>query len=62
MVTAAKLSFGRHVKFVEDFDPSLPEVKANPHVLHRVFTICLKTRGEACGDRGGQVRLKPAFI
>ena len=61
VVRAARLSFGTHITFIEDFDPSLPDVWANPHVLHRVFMNLLKNACEACGDRGGQVRLRTRY-
>ncbi len=61
VVSAAQLSFGAGVRFVEDYDPSLPDVQANPHVLYRIFLNLVKNACEAFGDKPGQVRLKTRF-
>ena len=61
VVSAAQLSFGAHVRFAEDYDPSLPDVRANPHVLHRIFMNLIKNACEACGETSGLVRLKTRF-
>lgn len=56
----AKHTFGSHVQFVEDYDPSLPLVQANAHVLHRVFLNLVKNACEA-GGRGTQIRMKTRY-
>src|SRR5450755_3375374 len=43
--------FGRNIKFVETYDPSLPPVLANRDQLIQVFLNLVKNASEAIGDR-----------
>ena len=61
VVAAAQFGFGAGVRFVEDYDPSLPTVRANPQVLYRIFLNLVKNACEAFGEAPGQVRLKTRF-
>jgi two-component system nitrogen regulation sensor histidine kinase GlnL len=54
--------FARHVKFVEDYDPSLPPVLANRDQLIQVFLNLIKNASEAIGDAAdGEIQLTTAF-
>jgi two-component system nitrogen regulation sensor histidine kinase GlnL len=55
--------FARHIKFVEDYDPSLPPVLANRDQLIQVFLNLVKNAAEAIGDSAddGEISLSTAF-
>ena len=55
--------FARHIKFVEDYDPSLPPVLANRDHLIQVFLNLVKNAAEAIGDSAGdgEISLTTAF-
>jgi two-component system nitrogen regulation sensor histidine kinase GlnL len=54
--------YARHVKFVEDYDPSLPPVLANRDQLIQVFLNLIKNASEAIGDAAdGEIQLTTAF-
>ena len=54
--------FGRNIKFVETYDPSLPPVLANRDQFIQVFLNLVKNAAEAIGDNGdGQIELTTAF-
>jgi two-component system nitrogen regulation sensor histidine kinase GlnL len=54
--------FGRHIKFVETYDPSLPPVLANRDQFIQVFLNLVKNAAEAIGDApDGQIELTTAF-
>ncbi|MGH6774488.1 two-component system sensor histidine kinase NtrB [Brucella tritici] len=58
----AKNGFARKVRFVEDYDPSLPPVFANRDQLVQVFLNLLKNAAEAIGDHeGGEIVLSTAY-
>jgi two-component system, NtrC family, nitrogen regulation sensor histidine kinase GlnL len=59
----AQSGFARHIKFVEDYDPSLPPVLANRDHLVQVFLNLLKNAAEAIGEtaNGGEIALSTAF-
>ncbi len=58
----AQSGFGRQIKFVEDYDPSLPSVLANRDQLVQVFLNLVKNAAEAIGDAGdGEIQLTTAF-
>src|SRR4051812_14936823 len=58
----AQSGFGRHIKFVEAYDPSLPPVLANRDQFIQVFLNLVKNAAEAIGDNGdGQIELTTAF-
>ena len=46
----AQTGFGRHIKFVEEYDPSLPSVLANRDQLVQVFLNLVKNASEAIGE------------
>jgi two-component system nitrogen regulation sensor histidine kinase GlnL len=58
----AQSGVARHIKFVEDYDPSLPPVLANRDQLVQVFLNLVKNAAEAIGDSpGGEIALTTAF-
>lgn len=59
----AENGFGRSVRFVEDYDPSLPPVLGNRDKLVQVFLNLVKNAAEAIGDRGegGRIVMQTAF-
>ncbi|OYX83105.1 MAG: two-component sensor histidine kinase [Azorhizobium sp. 35-67-5] len=60
--TLAASGFGRHVRFVEEYDPSLPPVFANRDQLIQVFLNLVKNAAEAIdGDLDGEIQLTTAF-
>jgi two-component system nitrogen regulation sensor histidine kinase GlnL len=58
----AQSGFARNIKFVEDYDPSLPPVLANRDQLVQVFLNLVKNGAEAVADSsGGEIALTTAF-
>ena len=59
----AQSGFARHVKFVEDYDPSLPPVLANRDQLVQVFLNLVKNAAESIGEGAadGEIQLTSAF-
>src|ERR1043165_3006284 len=55
--------FARHIKFVEEYDPSLPPVLGNRDQLIQVFLNLVKNAAEAIGDNApdGEISLTTAF-
>jgi len=55
--------FARHIRFIEEYDPSLPPVFANRDQLIQVFLNLLKNAAEAIGDGAGdgEITLSTAF-
>jgi two-component system nitrogen regulation sensor histidine kinase GlnL len=59
----AQSGFGRHIRFVEDYDPSLPPVLGNRDQLIQVFLNLVKNAAEAIGENAsdGEIQLTTAF-
>jgi two-component system, NtrC family, nitrogen regulation sensor histidine kinase GlnL len=59
----AQSGVARNIKFVEDYDPSLPPVLANRDQLVQVFLNLVKNAAEAIGDHAnsGEIALSTAF-
>jgi two-component system nitrogen regulation sensor histidine kinase GlnL len=59
----AQSGFARNVKFIEDYDPSLPPVFANQDQLIQVFLNLVKNAAEAVADLEGEgeIQLTTAF-
>jgi two-component system, NtrC family, nitrogen regulation sensor histidine kinase GlnL len=59
----AQSGFARHIKFVEDYDPSLPPVLANRDQLVQVFLNLVKNAAESIGEgtSGAEIQLSTAF-
>ena len=59
----AQSGFAGHIKFIEDYDPSLPPVLANRDQLIQVFLNLVKNAAELIGENtsGGEIALTTAF-
>lgn len=59
----AEHGFGRDIRYVEDYDPSLPHVLGNRDKLVQVFLNLLKNAAEAIGEKtdGGRIIMTTAF-
>jgi len=58
----AQSGFARHIRFIEEYDPSLPPVLASRDQLVQVFLNLVKNAAEAIGDTAdGEIRLTTAF-
>ncbi|MBV6488268.1 MAG: nitrogen regulation protein NR(II) [Pseudorhodoplanes sp.] len=59
----AQSGFARHIKFVEEYDPSLPPVLANRDQLIQVFLNLVKNAAEAIGENAidGEIHMTTAF-
>src|SRR5215208_329190 len=58
----AHSGFARHIRFVEDYDPSLPPVLANRDQLIQVFLNLVKNAAESIGETSdGEIQLTTAF-
>src|SRR5438552_9433834 len=59
----AQSGFARHIKFAEDYDPSLPPVLDNPDQLVQVFLNLVKNAAEAIseGVSDGEIQISTAF-
>ncbi len=57
----AENSFGRHLRFVDQYDPSLPSVSGNKDQLIQVFLNLVKNAAEAAPVEDGEVRITTAY-
>ena len=57
----AETGFGSHVRFHNQFDPSLPPVWGNHDQLVQVFLNLVKNASEAVGAVGGEITLGSAY-
>jgi len=59
----AQSGFARHIRFIEEYDPSLPPVHANRDQLIQVFLNLVKNATEAIGEGAtdGEIHLTTAF-
>jgi two-component system, NtrC family, nitrogen regulation sensor histidine kinase GlnL len=59
----AQSGVARNIKFIEDYDPSLPPVLANRDQLVQVFLNLVKNAAESIGENasGGEIALTTAF-
>ncbi|MDA1324371.1 MAG: ATP-binding protein [Proteobacteria bacterium] len=58
---SAEAGFARHVKFFNDYDPSLPPVVGNRDQLIQIFLNLVKNAAEAAPRRNGEITLKTGF-
>ena len=57
----AQAGFGRHIEFIEEYDPSLPPVYGNADQLIQVLLNIVKNACEAAPRREGIVRLRTGY-
>lgn len=57
----AKAGFASHVRFLEEYDPSLPEIKGNFDQLIQVFLNLIKNSSEAVSKNGGFIKIKTSY-
>jgi two-component system nitrogen regulation sensor histidine kinase GlnL len=59
----AQSGFARHIRFIEEYDPSLPPILANRDQLVQVFLNLVKNAAEAIGESAidGEIHLTTAF-
>ena len=57
----AQTGFGRSVRFVENYDPSLPPVLGNRDQLVQVFLNLIKNAAEAVPETAGEIVLSTAY-
>jgi two-component system nitrogen regulation sensor histidine kinase GlnL len=58
---SAKAGFASHVRFVEDYDPSLPPALSDSDQLMQVVLNLLKNAAEAVPAVGGMIAIKTAY-
>ena len=57
----AENGFGKHLRFSENYDPSLPPVLGNKDLLTQVFLNLVKNAAEAADEKKGEVLLTSAY-
>ena len=57
----AKNGFGKHLRYVTNFDPSLPPVLGNRDQLVQAFLNLIKNAAEAAPTKGGEIILETAY-
>jgi two-component system nitrogen regulation sensor histidine kinase GlnL len=57
----AQNGFARHLRIVEHYDPSLPDVECDRDQLIQVFLNLIKNAAEAAPEDGGQITLATKF-
>ncbi len=57
----AQSGFARHVRFIEEYDPSLPPVHGNRDLLIQVFLNLVKNAAEAVPTPGGEIQIATAY-
>ena len=57
----AQNGFGRHCRFIENYDPSLPPVLGNRDLLIQVFLNLVKNAAEAAPDPDGEIVLETHY-
>jgi two-component system nitrogen regulation sensor histidine kinase GlnL len=58
---AAQSGFARHVRVIEEYDPSLPPVRGNRDLLVQVFLNLVKNSAEAAVGSEGEIILTTAY-
>jgi two-component system, NtrC family, nitrogen regulation sensor histidine kinase GlnL len=61
VVKLSKNGFGRHLRFIEHYDPSLPPVLGDRDLLVQIFLNLLKNAAEAAPETNGEITLITAY-
>ena len=61
VVKLSKNGFGRHLRYVENYDPSLPPVLGDRDLLVQVFLNLLKNAAEAAPENNVEIILSTAY-
>jgi two-component system nitrogen regulation sensor histidine kinase GlnL len=61
VLAVAKAGFAGHVRFTEQYDPSLPPVHGNKDRLIQVFLNLIKNAAEAAPREGGEISVATAY-
>ena len=57
----ASSGFGKHIKFIEKYDPSLPPALGNRFILIQLFLNLMKNACEATSNSAGEVTLETSY-
>ncbi|MDA1089378.1 MAG: ATP-binding protein [Proteobacteria bacterium] len=57
----AKNGFGKHLRYITNFDPSLPPVLGHRDQLVQVFLNLIKNAAEAAPHKGGEITLETSY-
>lgn len=57
----AENGFARHMRIIENYDPSLPSLWGNRDALIQVFLNLVKNAAEAAAETGGKITLTTAY-
>ena len=57
----AKASFASHIRFYEDYDPSLPNISGHFDSLVQVFLNLFKNSSEAAPKTGGTIKICTSY-
>ena len=60
-VRSAQAGYARGVRFIKEFDPSLPDASGDPDQMFRAFRNIIKNSTEAVDDNRGTIRLKTFY-
>lgn len=58
---SAAVGFGAHMRFLEDYDPSLPRALADADQLLQAFLNLLRNACEAAAKEGGTIRIRTFY-
>ena len=58
---AAQSGFARNIRFIEDYDPSLPAIDGNRDLLIQAFLNLVKNAAEAAPAEGGEIVLSTQY-
>ena len=61
VLAVARAGFASHVRFVEQYDPSLPPVHGNKDRLIQIFLNLVKNAAEAAPENGGEIVVSTAY-
>ena len=61
VLQVSKNGFGRHARFVAQFDPSLPPVRGNRDQLVQVFLNLIKNAVEATSDEAAEIVMETSY-